>query len=130
MNTTLDHLLAGVTKLAEEIPAARPEYVKQLQSYLRSLAHNPHAEQKNYQRWYAQATKKALESAQERGDLDNFTKVQINCAFRMMEKYCHRITALPIVEEIVPGCVARSDGRIVKPYLLLPNNERIPLYKP
>ncbi len=128
MNSTLEAVLGDIDTLAAEVPGARPEYVDQLKRYLRALAGEDEHKQQEYQGWYAAVTQTALKKALERGELDDLAKLQLKYAFRVMDEHHGVITILPIVEEEIPGAVVTEDGRVVRPYLVLPNNERIPLY--
>lgn len=130
MNSTLEIVLAGIDTLAEEVPGVQPEYVHQLKCYLRVLAGKDEQEQRKYQGWYATVTHKALQKALEQGELDDLAKLQLKYVFRLMDEHRGIITALPIVEEEVPGAVVTQDGRVVRPYLVLPNSTRIALYEP
>ena len=130
MNSTLEMVLAGIDNLAEKVPGVRPEYVDQLKRYLCALAGEDEQEQRKYQRWYALVTHKALQKALQQGELDDLAKLQLKYVFRLMDEQHGVITALPIVEEEVSGTVVREDGRVVRPYLVLPNSTRIPLYEP
>ncbi len=130
MDSTLETVLAGIDTLAEKVPGVRPEYVDQLKRYLRTLAGEDEQEQRKYQGWYATVTHKALQKALERGELDDLVKLQLKYVFRLMDEHQGIITALPIVEEEIPGAIVTQDGRVVRPYLVLPDSKRIPLYEP
>ncbi len=81
----------------------------------------------DYAKWYCEVVPKCLERLYKQGKLDNSVRRQIDQLGKSLIPIIESPSFLPIVEEKTAGYVSTNGGEVVKPYLVLPNDERYAL---
>lgn len=130
MERTIDGLLEEMSRLPEQLPGISGDYVSELQCYLAALkvSHPSPEAQKEYQGWYGSRVSKALHRAIASGEVSPSAFAQIGQVMRLIDERHGLITGFPIIERPVRNCIIR-DGKVYRPEIVLPNNQRISLYE-
>lgn len=130
MEQTIEGLLEEMSRLPEQVPGVSGDYVSQLQRYLQALktSHPTPAAQKEYMGWYGSRVGQAIRRAIDRGEIKDYTTLQMKMVMRLIDDRYGIITNFPIIEQLVKNCIIR-DGKVYRPELVLPNNQRIALYE-
>ncbi len=125
----LEEILGEITALQKEVPGIGEEYLHELENYLQTNARKfPDGEERQkFVSEYARTVKNALKKAQDQGELSGAAIKQLKSLFRRMDAY-QFITVLPVLTEEVHDCFVTPEGKVVRPYLMLPNQQKIPLY--
>lgn len=130
MERTIDQLLEEMNRLPEQLPGVSGDYVSELQRYLQALktSHPTPAAQKEYQGWYGSRVSKALHRALASGEVSPSAFAQIGQVMHLIDERHGIITGFPIIEQPVNNCIIK-DGKVYRPEIVLPNNQRISLYE-